>query len=115
MPTAQVAIIAVAAVLITLIWACVKLGKTTSSASDGCGPECSEMHTETGRCEIAQHRVKDATGAAAPRCIASHCVEGDHIYDLGPAEALPDGIEGSALVRWLVDHPDVNTTTKEPS
>lgn len=22
----------------------------------GCGPECSEMHTETGRCEIARNR-----------------------------------------------------------
>lgn len=24
--------------------------------TQGCGPECSEMHTETGRCEIARNR-----------------------------------------------------------
>ncbi|MFI1525527.1 HIT family protein [Streptomyces griseus] len=28
------------------------------SKRSGCGPECSEMHTETGRCEIAQNRSR---------------------------------------------------------
>ncbi|MGW0869923.1 hypothetical protein ACWD3Z_05455 [Streptomyces sp. NPDC002740] len=28
----------------------------TGTEQEGCGPECSEMHTETGRCEIARNR-----------------------------------------------------------
>ncbi|MFC9987888.1 hypothetical protein ACFXKV_04515 [Streptomyces globisporus] len=31
----------------------------------GCGPECSEMHTETGRCEIAQNRHRPVSSEEA--------------------------------------------------
>jgi len=30
--------------------------EATVEPAVGCGPECSEMHTETGRCEIATQR-----------------------------------------------------------
>lgn len=37
-----------------------RIAAVTAGLAERCGPECDEMHTETGRCEIARNRTEDS-------------------------------------------------------